>query len=42
MRLYRKIYMCIANANSKQILADVDCVIIAAIYNSVEVWVSYG
>ncbi len=24
--LYRKIYFCIAIANSKQILADVDCI----------------
>ena len=33
--------MCIANANSKQILADVDCVIIAAIAPFAKLAIAY-
>ena len=38
--LYGKIYFCIAITNSKQILADVDCIIIAGLYNLPKLWVS--
>jgi hypothetical protein len=41
-RLYQQICFCISNANLKQILTDVDSVIIAAILTSAKVWVSYG
>ena len=36
-----RFYLYIATANTKQILADVDCIIIAEIHHSAKVWVSY-
>ena len=39
--LYRKIYFYIAIANSNQILADFDFIIIAALHNSAKLWITH-